>query len=117
MNYQKKVLVHRRIYDGSLASNPIRSLEGEISVLEKTGQREDLTTEECAAIVHGLERCRAAVEVLRGKQELSTGDFNSALTAFRLANNHYQSWKLRLVMFSLRVAPRLLQRFYRLRAT
>lgn len=117
MNYQKRVLVHRRIYEGSLASNPIRSLVGEISVLEKTGQRKDLTNEERAAVVHALERCRAAVEVLRGKQGLSTGDFNSALSAFRLANNHYQSWKLRLVMFSLRVAPRLLRRVYRLRAT
>ena len=43
INYQKRVLVHRRIYEGSLASNPIKSFQGEISVLEKTSRRNDLT--------------------------------------------------------------------------
>lgn len=116
MNYQKKVLVHRRVYEGSLASNPIRSFEGEISVLEKTGKRPDLTGEERAAIVHTLKLRRATVEVLKGKQRLSAGEFDSALTAFRVANDHYHSLKLRFVMFGLQVAPRLLQKVYRLRA-
>lgn len=116
LKYQKKVLVRRRIYEGSLASNPINSFAGEISVLEKTGKRPDLTTEERAAILRTLELRRATVEVLRGKERLSAGEFDSALVAFRVANKHYQSWKLRLVMFCLRVAPRLLQKVYRLRA-
>jgi glycosyltransferase involved in cell wall biosynthesis len=117
MTYQKKVLVYRRIYEGSLASNPIKSFEGEIAVLEKTRRRSDLTVEENAAILRMLERRRATVEVFRGKQRLSAGEFDSARAAFRLANDYYQSWKLRLVLFCLRVAPRLLQRVYRLRAT
>jgi glycosyltransferase involved in cell wall biosynthesis len=117
MTYQKKVLVQRRIYEGSLASNPIKSFEGEIGVLEKTRQRSDLTAEEHAAILRILELRRATVEVFRGKQWLSAGEFDSALTAFRVANDYYQSGKLRLVVFCLRVAPRLLQRVYRLRAT
>ena len=117
MTYQKKVLVHRRIYEGSLASNPIKSFEGEIAVLEKTRRRGDLTAEEQAAISKILERRRATVEVFRGKQQLSAGEFDSARAAFRVANDYNQSWKLRLVLFCLRVAPRLLQRVYRLRAT
>jgi glycosyltransferase involved in cell wall biosynthesis len=117
IGYQKKVLVHRRVYEGSLASNPIKSFEGEIKVLEKTGQRSDLTSEEREAVIRTLDQRRATVEVFRGKQRLSAGDFKAALTAFRVANEHYQSWKLRLVMFWLRIAPRLLQRVYRLRAT
>jgi glycosyltransferase involved in cell wall biosynthesis len=116
MSYQNKVLVHRRIYQGSLASNPIKSFEGEISVLEKTKQRPDLTAEEHAAILRTLELRRATVEVLRGKQRLSAGEFDSSLKAFRRANNYFQSWKLRLVMFGLRISPRLLRRVYRLRA-
>jgi glycosyltransferase involved in cell wall biosynthesis len=114
--YQKKVLVHRRIYEGSLASNPLKSLEGEIKVLEKTARRDDLTPAERAALLRTLDLRRATVEVLKGKQRLFTGDFNSALKEFDLANRHFQSWKLRLVMLWLRVAPRLLQRFYKLRA-
>jgi glycosyltransferase involved in cell wall biosynthesis len=117
MKFQKKVLVHRRIYEGSLASDAIKSLQGEISVLEKTSQRNDLTSDERATILRILELRRATVEVVRGKQRLSAGEFDSALMAFRIANDYYQTWKLRLVMFGLRVAPRLLQRVYRLRAT
>jgi glycosyltransferase involved in cell wall biosynthesis len=116
LNYQKKVLVHRRIYEGSLASNPLNSFAGEIKVLEKTSNRADLTEEERAAILRTLKLRRATVEVLRGKQRLSAGEFDSALTAFRIANDHYHSLKLSLVLFGLQIAPRLLQKVYRLRA-
>lgn len=116
MTYQKRVLVHRRIYEGSLASNPVKSLEGEIKVLEKAEQGGNLTAAEHAALLRTLELRRATAEVVRGKQRLSSGDFNSALKDFNLANKYFQSWKLRLVMVWLRVAPRLLQRIYRVRA-
>ncbi|HSS20818.1 MAG TPA: glycosyltransferase family A protein [Pyrinomonadaceae bacterium] len=117
IGYQQKVLVHRRIYEGSLASNPIKSFEGEISVLEKTKLRGDLTAAEASAIDRTIELRRANIEVVRGKQQLSAGDFDSALATFTVANNFYQSWKLRFVVLSLRLAPRLLQRVYSLRAT
>lgn len=115
MNYQKKVLVHRRIYAGSLASNPINSLQGEISVLEKTSRREDLTAAESVAIQQTLKLRRSTVEVFRGKNFLLAGDFEAAQQAFRTANNYSASWKLRLVMACLQVAPRLLQTIERRR--
>jgi hypothetical protein len=116
MNYRKKVLVHRRIYPGSLASDPVKSYEGEIKVLEKTQQRTDLTPDEAAAVRRTLQLRRATVEVFRGKQWLSAGDFSAALCAFGVANGYLQSWKLRLVMLSLRIAPRLLRTVHNLRA-
>jgi glycosyltransferase involved in cell wall biosynthesis len=115
MNYQKKVLVHRRIYDGSLASNPINSLEGQIRVLEKAAKRDDLTDDEWVAISQTIKLRRATTEVFRGKQELAAGDYNSAITAFRVANCYYKSWKLRLVLLSLRIAPHLMRRVHQLR--
>lgn len=117
ITYQKTVLVERRIYEGSLASDPIKSFSGEVKVLEKTARRSDLTSEELTAVFETLKLRRASVEVLRGKQRLSAGDFSSALAAFRLANNQFQSWKLKLVLFSLHVAPRLVQQVHRLRST
>jgi len=117
ISYQKKVLIHRRIYEGSLASNPLNSFAGEIRVLEKTQQRNDLTEGERTAILRTLKRRRATVEVFKGKQRLSAGEFDSALTSFRTANDYYHSWKLRLVILSLRIAPHFFQRVYRLRAS
>jgi glycosyltransferase involved in cell wall biosynthesis len=116
MAYQKKVLVRRRVYAGSLASNPINSLEGEIAVLKKTAGRMDLTAEERQSIQQTIALRTATVEIFRGKQRLTEGEFASALTSFRAANDYRPSWKLQLVMFWLQVAPHLLQRVYRLRA-
>jgi glycosyltransferase involved in cell wall biosynthesis len=115
INYQKKVLVQRRIYNGSLASNPINSFRGEIAVLEKTSRRTDLTADEAAAIQRTIKLRQATIEVCRGKNHLAAGDFASALTAFRNANDYFRSLKLFLVIICLRVAPRLLQRLSELR--
>ncbi|HKP47806.1 MAG TPA: glycosyltransferase [Pyrinomonadaceae bacterium] len=117
ITYQKRVLVERRIYEGSLASDPIKSFSGEISVLEKTATRSDLTAAEREALKRKLELRHASIAVCRGKQQLSSGDFGAAAAAFRAANAFYQSWKLRAVLFSLYFAPRLLQRVYKLRTT
>jgi len=117
ITYQKIVLVERRIYEGSLASDPIKSFSGEVKVLEKTARRNDLTSAERTALEKKLALRRASIEVCKGKQRLSAGDFSSAVLAFRDANRFYQSWKLRLVLIWLWLAPRSLQRFYKLRAT
>jgi glycosyltransferase involved in cell wall biosynthesis len=116
-NYQRKVLVGRRIYEGSLASDPINSFEGELRVLQKTKLRDDLTPAERAAIEATLALRRAAIELIRGKRCLLEGDFNSASKSFQFANEYLRSWKLRLVLLWLRLAPGLLQRCYKLRPT
>ena len=116
ITYQKIVLVERRIYEGSLASDPIKSFSGEVKVLEKTARRNDLTNAERTALEKKLALRHASIEVCKGKQRLSAGDFSSAVLAFRDANRFYQSWKLRLVLIWLWLAPRSLQRFYKLRA-
>ena len=110
--YQKRVLVHRRIYQGSLASNPVNSLEGEIKVLENARDKGDLSSAEQSVLLETLELRRATAGIWRGKQKLSTGEFDSALTDFDLANHYFRSWKLRLVTLWLRLAPRSLQRIY-----
>jgi glycosyltransferase involved in cell wall biosynthesis len=117
ITYQRKALLLRRIYQGSLASDPAKSFEGEIRVLQKTSLRSDLTPAERSALASTMVRRAADLEVLKGKRSLAAGDFNSALKSFQSANEHFQSWKLRLVLATLRLAPGLLQRFYRLRST
>lgn len=110
--YQKRVLVHRRIYEGSLASNPVDSLEGEIKVLENARDKGDLTAAEQSVLLETLELRRAMAGVWKGKQKLSIGQFDSALRDFDLANHYFRSWKLRMVTLWLRLAPRSLQRIY-----
>jgi glycosyltransferase involved in cell wall biosynthesis len=116
-NYQKRVLVHRRIYEGSLASNPVNSLEGEIRVLENARDKGDLTAAERSVLLETLELRRAMAGVWKGKQKLSSGEFDSALRDFDLANHYFRSWKLRIVTLWLRLSPRSLQRIYLARSS
>jgi len=117
ITYQPRVLLLRRIYVGSLASDSMKSFEGELRVLKKTRLRNDLTAAEVIALEETLGRRQADMEVARGKRSLLAGDYAASITSFQLANDYFHSLKLRLVLVCLRIAPGLLQRVYKLRPT
>lgn len=117
LNYQRAVLVRRRVYEGSLAADPIKSLEGELAVLGGARRWDDLSPTERAAVEQTHSRRHAEVEVLRGKRSLLAGEFEPASRAFRAALRYRDSWKLRTVLIGLRFAPYLVQRVYRSRPT
>ncbi|HEX6649323.1 MAG TPA: glycosyltransferase family 2 protein [Pyrinomonadaceae bacterium] len=116
ITYQKKVLVRRRVYRGSLASDPLRSFAGELAVLNSMRQRNDLTAAESETLENTLRRRQATVEVLKGKQELTSGEFKKAAASFSEANKYWPSKKLDMVLICLRIAPRVLQQVYRIRS-
>lgn len=117
MTYQQKVLVRRRIYRGSLASDPLRSFAGELAVLDNMRGRNDLTAADREALENTMRKRQATVEVLKGKQELTVGDFKKAAESFAEANKHWPSKKLGVVLICMRFAPRVLQRVYQMRGT
>jgi glycosyltransferase involved in cell wall biosynthesis len=117
MTYQRKVLVCRRIYEGSLAADAVKSFNGELRVLEKVRQRADLTESEHAILEPTIALRIATVEIIKGKRFLMEGDFDDALKSFDSAQKYFRSWKLRLVLFCLQIAPRLVRRVYKLRPT
>lgn len=113
ITYQQRVLVRRRLYHGSLASDSVKSFEGELRVLEKVSRRADLTARERATLEGTIAVRRTSAEVIRGKRFLLSGDFADAVRSFESANACIPSWKLRLVLWSLRVAPRVTRRVFR----
>jgi glycosyltransferase involved in cell wall biosynthesis len=116
MTYQRAVLGHHRIYQGSLASDEIRSLEAEVRVLRKTLQDPSLTIAEQATINNTIPKRLATIEVLRGKRLLLDGELEAAAKSFAESNSLVPSWKLRVVLLWMRIAPRLFYRFYKSRA-
>jgi glycosyltransferase involved in cell wall biosynthesis len=117
ITYQQKVLVRRRIYRGSLASDPLHSFAGELAVLNSMRGRDDLTATEREALEHTLRKRHATVEVLKGKQELTVGHFKKASESFAEANKYWPSRKLEMLLIGMRFAPRVLQRVYQMRRT
>jgi glycosyltransferase involved in cell wall biosynthesis len=116
LNYQRTVLLKHRAHPGSLASDGIRSVEGELKVLKKVREWADLTSSERATLESTIALRSASVEVDRGKRSLLQGKFDAATSSFRFANDYYKSWKLSLVVAWLRVAPNLLKWCYKLRS-
>jgi glycosyltransferase involved in cell wall biosynthesis len=117
VTYQRKVLVRRRIYPGSLAADPKKSLAGELKVLEKTSLRSDLTSAEKATIERIAAVRRGTIELARGKDELASEDFAAAIASFERANRYLHSRKLGMVLLGLRIAPRTIRRIHSWRPT
>lgn len=117
ITYQRKVLGRRRIYRGSLASDPLRSFAGELAVLDSMRGRNDLSAADREALENTVRKRQATVEVLKGKQELTVGDFKKAAESFAEANKHWPSRKLDMVLICMRFAPRVLQRVYQMRGS
>jgi glycosyltransferase involved in cell wall biosynthesis len=110
MTYQRKSLVGRRIYPGSLAADPIKSFGGELRVLDKVAARSDLTPQERATLERTVVKRRATMAVIEGKRALVRGDFATASNQFAQANRCLHRFKLTLVLLGLKIAPRWLQR-------
>jgi glycosyltransferase involved in cell wall biosynthesis len=117
MTYSTKVLLHHRKHRTSLSASSINSVGGLLKVFEKISRRDDLTPGERRALEQTVALRSASVELERGKVRLLDGDFTAAASSVAMANGYFHSWKLRLILFWLRIAPRLLQRLYKQRAT
>ncbi|PYS72853.1 MAG: hypothetical protein DMF69_06470 [Acidobacteria bacterium] len=113
ITYQRKILVKRRLYAGSLAADSVKSFEGEIRVLEKAARRDDITLSQRELIALTIASRRSSAEVLKGKRALLNGEFDQAERAFALAYSSQHNWKVRLVLFSLRLSPRVTQHMFK----
>jgi glycosyltransferase involved in cell wall biosynthesis len=104
-DYQRKVLLSYWYHSNGLSGDAITHAERDLIVLEKTAKRDDLTASERAALQTRLTERRVSLFLERGKLQLAEGKFAEASDSFRGANQHLQSWKLRLVLYLMRVSP------------
>jgi hypothetical protein len=116
LSYQRTVLLKHRTRPGSLASDGIKSVEGELSVLNKISCWPDLTPTERSTLGATIALRSASIEIDRGKRSLMQKEFAAAADSFRFANDYFRSWKLTLVVAWLRIAPNFLRWCYKLRA-
>jgi len=115
LGYQRTVLLKHRTRAGSLASDGIKSVEGELKVLKKIRSWPDLTASERTTLEATFSLRSASIEVDRGKRSLLQGEFDAAAHSFRFANDYFRSWKLKLVIALLQVSPNFLRWCYKLR--
>jgi GT2 family glycosyltransferase len=117
IGYQRKVLVRYRCHADSLSGDAATQITRHLTVLNKTARRNDLTPDERRVLEGARARLEAHLKLERGKLRLVDGDFAAAAAELKDANRWQRSWRLSLVLLWLRVAPRSLQRIYKLRLT
>ena len=113
--YQHQVLGQHRMHNESLAADEKRLYESQIAVYQKLSKTLALSTEEQALINRQITRTNAYLALQYGKSQILAGEYDDAVEALGIANDYYRSLKLSLVLFGLRLAPRLIRYIYDVR--
>jgi glycosyltransferase involved in cell wall biosynthesis len=112
IDYQRSVLILRRVHDGNLSGDNGRALERAAGVFEHVLATHPLTHAERLIAGRRLREIRAGVEYERGKDLLVRGEFAAARRAWLEARRTRRGWKLHAAWLCLHVAPALVRRLY-----
>jgi len=115
IGYQEKVLLKYRVHLDSLSGDSVQRVQREIDVFERVKKTIELDDTQKEIVETQVEGLWADLEVERGKSFLLGEDFPAARAAFEKANRTRGSFRLRLIIGLIGVAPRLLLKFYQLR--
>lgn len=113
IGYQKKVLLKYRVRIDSLSGNSVQRVQREIDVYDRVLKQIELNQTQKEIVEKQLTRLKAEMEIEKGKFFLLQKDFAAAQESFARGNAYRRSFRLRLIMFLLRVAPNLLLKFYK----
>jgi cellulose synthase/poly-beta-1,6-N-acetylglucosamine synthase-like glycosyltransferase len=118
--YQRQPLLRRTVRPDSQGSTPGGLFAGEIQSLKKLDQVLDLNPRLRALLGQRLRKIQAALAFIEGKGFLLAGEPDKAYASLRRAHDFAPTSKLRAVLLSLSIAPRLTvlgARFWRRRTT
>ena len=113
IGYQRKPLVKHRVTTTGISGDSLSRLERERDAFERVRRTIELDDEQQAIAQRRVAGLEADLAVEQGKAFLLSGDYREASVAFRVANRHRKSFKLSVITWFARIAPRSLLRFYR----
>lgn len=109
ITYHQNALVRHRTRSGSTsASDPVWLYEHIIATLKRIPDKWSLTERERVVLQQRLQFNAAMLHRFKAKKAFSSGDTTVAINEFREANRFFRKAKISIVIFLLRVAPRLL---------
>jgi hypothetical protein len=107
--FQRRVLGQYRRSGGSLSSDPVPMIESFLSVLAKTASAPNVSAAQREVVERQIQTERTRLEVEKAKRGFRAGDAEAAIRHLSRANAQRKSWKIRLILVLLRVAPGFLQ--------
>jgi len=115
IGYQRKVLLQYRVRRESLSGDSIDRVLRGVDAYRRVGKMFELNENQQSIVEKHLNRLESDLEIERGKSFLLQEKFDAAKNSFVKANEHRRSNRLRIIIGLLRIAPRLILRFYRSR--
>jgi glycosyltransferase involved in cell wall biosynthesis len=115
IGYHREILVQYRKRDASLSADPTWMAEWHLKVLKKARAHWPKESNEGSLLETAIAQKTAELAFLRGKEQLRTGDVNSAVVEFTEANRYHRGAKMAALILLLRLAPGLIRRLFRLR--
>jgi glycosyltransferase involved in cell wall biosynthesis len=113
IHYQRQPLVERVVRADGLSGDPVTELERAIRVLNGIRTKLALSAEDCELLQRRVTALGGLLERERGKRALRAGQFDDARRHFARSMALAPTWKLRVVLAAMSVAPRLFRRAYR----
>jgi hypothetical protein len=102
------VLGRHQIRGESLAADQIAMIESQMEVLRKASAILPLTKSQQELIQQQLANCEAQIELENGKRYFAMKNYHQAELSLARANGFYRSLKLRIIVWTIRYAPRTL---------
>jgi len=115
IGYHREVTMMSRLRPGSLSAHQHWMFRDFLRVLEKWENSPELTPGERFAVKEQQRDYYARQALYEGKRALLDGDPAAAIASFNQANEYFGTWKLKAVIWALRIAPLPLRSLYRWR--
>ncbi|MGI8787735.1 MAG: glycosyltransferase family 2 protein [Pyrinomonadaceae bacterium] len=113
IGYSRDCLIKYRVRRNSLSGTNIDRTARDIRSLEVVRKKHTLDAAELKIWENRMARCRAELELEKGKLCLAQGDFTNAKAHIAAANNFYRKPKLSAINLLMRVSPRLTLKLFR----
>lgn len=112
MGYQRKLLLKYRVRRDGITGDSVRRVEREIELIGRFRRIFDLNEEQEAKVEKLLAGLNADRDVAVGKANLVEGNYRSAITSLKKANEHRRSVYLSLIIVALKYFPKTFRRIY-----
>jgi teichuronic acid biosynthesis glycosyltransferase TuaG len=111
--YQTEVLLKYRIRLGSLSGNNVQRAERLLHAYRLIGKKYDLNESELQVLEKQLKIAEAALSLEKGKNCLISDEFEEAKTHFSKANEYYKKPKLKIIIWLVRLSPRIIKTIFK----
>jgi hypothetical protein len=112
LTYHRKIVVLYRFHEANISGSDLNQVERPLRILERLVTTTQLSPRESQLAHERIRYLRGDLAREQGKELLRAGNYEAARREFTRARRVISSWKLRIALLGLRVAPHLVRSIF-----